>query len=169
MEYIQILLNVVILGGLAVFVLREAAGKYASQEDVQYRCDSITKWVQLQNGETIREAERISYSMKVGDPPALKQQPTEAELYTRLGSELTDKAYQSGTKIIIEALAREGRLSRAPMLEPREKRGPVVMDEFSADVEKEDDNGLPDVVRRMNERMGVELAMSELKAVRDGV
>jgi len=50
------------------------------------------------------------------------------------------------------------------------KRGPIVIDEFSGEVEKNEDEerGLPDVIKRMNERMGAELAMSGLKEKNNG-
>jgi len=46
------------------------------------------------------------------------------------------------------------------------RNGPIVMDEFAAEVSHDDEDGLPPVVRQMNERMGAALALSGLKKER---
>lgn len=48
------------------------------------------------------------------------------------------------------------------------KHYPIVRDEFAAEVDKDDDDGLPNVIKQMNAKMGAELAMSGLKGERNG-
>lgn len=50
----------------------------------------------------------------------------------------------------------------------RKRTGVVTRDEFATEAEKDDDMGLPDVIKRMNARMGAEMALSGLKGERNG-
>jgi len=45
----------------------------------------------------------------------------------------------------------------------RKSKGPIVMDEFASETAKDSEEGLPEVIRRMNEKMGESLALSGLK------
>lgn len=52
--------------------------------------------------------------------------------------------------------------------QPKKRKGPIVIDEFSSEAAKDDDSGLPDIVKQMNQRMQVDLATRTLKAVKNG-
>jgi len=45
----------------------------------------------------------------------------------------------------------------------RKRNGPIVMDEFANEVDQDSEEGLPPVVRKMNERMGAAMALAGLK------
>jgi len=87
-------------------------------------------------------------------------------LWLMLASSLT-----TGLLIILSALVtgylvfrskKESYETLFPRKMPKRK-GPIVMDEFSSEVLKDSDEGLPDIIKKMNERMGADLALSGLK------
>lgn len=51
---------------------------------------------------------------------------------------------------------------------PRKRTGVITRDEFSTDADLDSDDGLPDLIKRMNAKMGAELAMNGLKGERNG-
>lgn len=50
---------------------------------------------------------------------------------------------------------------------PRNRTGVVIRDEFATDADLDSDEGLPDLIKTMNARMGAELAMNGLKGGRN--
>lgn len=168
-EYIQIIFNVLILGGLALFVFRESAYKYATLANVK-------GIVEERFAESMSDAENILHELNehklindsvIGD--SYIKQPveeiSEIEKMILLGAELTDKAYQAGSKIVLDSLAREGRISHEPRYVHEEKA--FNLDEFDVDEtlkeEEKDKDGLPPIIAQMNERMGREFAAAGLK------
>jgi len=52
--------------------------------------------------------------------------------------------------------------------QPRKSKGPIVIDEFATEVARDDDTGLPDIIKQMNSKMAADLARGGLKAVKNG-
>lgn len=52
--------------------------------------------------------------------------------------------------------------------QPRKSKGPIVIDEFATDATKDEDSGLPDIIKQMNSKMAADLARGGLKAVKNG-
>jgi len=82
-------------------------------------------------------------------------------------------AITSGAMIILSALVtgylvfrckKENHETLFP--QKRVKRnGPVNLDEFATEIQKDDESGLPDIIKKQNERMAADLAVHGLKGV----
>lgn len=85
-------------------------------------------------------------------------------------------AATSGLLIILSALVTgylvfRTRKEQHDTLFPRKMKrrsGPVNIDEFATEVEKDDESGLPDVIKKQNERIMAETAIRSLKKVANG-
>lgn len=51
---------------------------------------------------------------------------------------------------------------------PRKRTGVITRDEFSADADLDSDEGLPDLIKAMNARIGADMALNSLKGERNG-
>ena len=50
----------------------------------------------------------------------------------------------------------------------RKSKGVINIDEFAGEVKNDDESGLPDIIKRQNERMAADLALQGLKGVKRG-
>lgn len=82
-------------------------------------------------------------------------------------------AIASGSMIILSALVtgylvfrtRKEQHETLFPAKPRKRNGPIVMDEFASEALKDSDEGLPDIIKKQNERMAADLAMQSLKGI----